>query len=499
MLVSSLALNSTSAQVIGGPEAVLFFGVNNSGEVQNGVNGPDNLVLFQVTPIEENDEGDPPEIGDVPVIPFSIVGNITTGVDINGDGVDDSIGTFSGLEWSSGTPGVGTLIGCVLDDGVGNGEVYQINPNTAFASLVGTPPMSGGEQIYFSDLAFNPADGLMYGLVNDITENGNNLDFGLPTIWVDADGDLIPDTQVGSQITICPLTGAPLVALASGMTFFESGLLFVYDNSDEQLLLGGLNSDALTTSPSAFPFDGNETNLDPNETELGNGLTIVDTTVFIATDTTLAGLRSTAISFYTIPPPNTDPPPEVIPAATFPIGFFQSVFQTTVAIGDFVPATADLEGLPSIFPGNIIVNSGILGDNAVLEAVVVSDDFRYCVNPEAPTPEAAPVDLTFVFTIPNSANLTVLGIEIESQANTSNLEHFVNLLNIDTGEFDFIGSQQIAAGEDGTITVDISTNIAQYVDPASGTLTCNIASRPTGPVLFFPWQLKFDSVLVFSE
>lgn len=499
VIVSCMTLNNVSAQIDGGGggkvDPVLFFGVNNSGEIQNGVGGPDNLVMFEVTPLELTDEGEIPTLDDVPQIQFSIVGNITTGIDTNGDGVDDSIGTFSGLEWSSGTPGVGTLIGCVLDDEVGDGEFYQIDPDTALASLIGTPP------VHFSDLAFNPVDGLMYGLVNDITQDGDNLSFGPNTIWVDTDGDIIPDTPVGDRITIDPFCiGAPLSTLASGLTFNVVGIVAVYDNIEEQLHLGTLNSDAVGVPPCAPLFEDAVTNLDNNETEIGNGLTSMGfDTFFFATDTTFQTIPSTVISFYILPAPDADPLPQGIPAGIFPPAFFQGSFQPSVTIGDFVLATAETSDLPATFPSNIIVNQGTPGKNAILEAVVVSDDFSYCIAPEPATPKTAPVDVTFVYTVPNPTNLTVLELEIESQSNTVNLVHDVSVLDIDTGEFVLIGSEAVAFSADGTVTVDLSANIAQFVNQTNGTMTCRIATRPGGPTLFFPWQLKYDSVLVLSE
>lgn len=496
VLVSCMTVNFASAQIIGGgdPDPVMFFGVNNSGEIQNGAGGADNLVLFEVVPLEMNKDGDPPTLQEAPLIQFSIVGNITTGVDTNGDGNFEPIGTFSGLEWSTGTPGVGTLIGCTLADDVSNGELYQINPNSGLASLIGTP------SVHFSDLAFNPADGLMYGLVNDITQDGNNLDFGANTIWVDTNGDLIPDTSVGNSIIIDPFLGTPLVTLASGLTFTDVGVVGIYDNIEEQLHLGFLSSEALGASPCAPPFEDAVTNLDNLETELGNGLTSVGfDTFYFATDAMFQGVRTTVISFYIIPPPDTDPLPQGIPAGIFPSVFFQGSVQPTVSLGDLVPAVADATDLPATFPSNIVVNRGTPGMNAVLEAVVVSDDFRYCVAPEPATPKQAPIDVTLVFTVPNPSNLTTLGLEIESMSNTSNLVHDISLLNIETGQFELVSSKQVPFSVDDTVPVDLSANIAQFVDPASGTLTCNIATRPNGPVLFFPWILKYDSILVVSE
>lgn len=117
----------TLAQIIGGGGGggggnASLFATNNSGFVQTGVNGPDNLILFEIelTPLKDPDL--------LPPLEFTIIGNLQSDQDADGDGANDSLGSFSGLEWSTGSPGVGTLIGCVLNEGNGSGEFYQINP-----------------------------------------------------------------------------------------------------------------------------------------------------------------------------------------------------------------------------------------------------------------------------------------------------------------------------------------------------------------------------------
>ena len=486
---------STAMAQIGDPgggdevDPILFYGVNNSGFIQNGPGGSDNLILFEVVPIEGDEEGEPIPVEEVPEILFSVVGNL------DGDDNDGlSIGTFSGLEWSTGEPGVGTLIGCVLNDGAGSGEFYQINPNTGSTTLIGNSP----DGVEFSDLAFNPVDGLMYGLRNDVTDDGDgDLEFGLNTIWLDSDGDLIPDTPLGSRIFIDPFCFVPLTGLASGLAFNSQGLVFLYDNVQELVLAGGVDSDFPAISPCInFPLGASD--LDNQETRQGNGLSVIGTQVFMATDTEVTDLRNTVISFFNLPPPKDAPPP-VYAAGRFPFEFFQNNFQGSASIGDLVPAMADLSNLPSTFPDSVVVNRGTPGENAILEALVVSDNFRYCISPEPSPPKVAPIDLTFAFTVPNPSNVTLLGVEIESMVNTPNVEHLVKVLNVNTGEFDEIDSAAVSIGSDGDFTVDLSTTISDYLNTSSGTLTVRIATRPVGPVLFFPWQLKYDSIFAVAE
>lgn len=576
---------SADAQIIGGgggasDDPVQIFATNNAGFIQNGPMGPDNLILFEITPVypEEGEEPAPP----VPA-QFSIVGNLGAGVDADGNGFEDSIGHFSGLEWSTGTPGAGTLIGCVLNDdeigGSGNGEFYQIDPSTGDTKLIGAAPQGlvvtivpngtgyvpaplpfgtpliggsgsglvaafnledlgngiqapidlvvlGPGQGYeigdvvrmpgagqqdatfvvtaldgsqFDDLAYNPINNRMYGIRN-VVANG----VGTNQLWIDSDGDNIPDSFAGIILVADSFNAKedppiePLATFAGGIYFDENGLFYLYDAMTESIFR--------TQVPGGDPFGvaayDEEAGQESSELSVGNGLTVVDGRVFVATDTPQ---RSSIVSFYDAPedplmPP--DPAPIVIPAVVFPQTFFDAqsgAVLADVTVGDMVPAEADLGELPPIFPDNVVINNGNPGKNSVLEAVVVSDDFRYCVSGIAPTPKQAPVDVSFVFTIPNPTNVTLLGIDIESQGNVMNLEHSILVFNVNTQQFDDLGSGSIENANDTTLTVDLSTVISDYVDSSNGTLTCRVQTRSTGPVLFFPWSAKFDSVIARAE
>ena len=562
------------AQIVGGGgggmnDTAQLFATNNSGFIQNGPMGPDNLVLFEIST---------PDEGPVPV-QFSIVGNLGAGVDADNNGFEDSIGTFSGLEWSTGVPGAGTLIGCVLNNdeegGSGNGEFYQIDPANGDTKLIGASPQGlvvtlvpngtgyipaplpfgtpliggsgqglsaafnieildngqpapidlevlGQGQGYlvgdvvrmpgdgqqdatflvtaidgseFADLAFNPINNRMYGIRNDVVDN----DFGINILWIDTDGDNIPDTPnalIFVADSFCPddLPSELFASLAGGICFDENGLFYIYDVVTENFFR--------TQVPGADPFTIaplESVEIASSELEVGNGLTIVDQRLFIATDTPN---RNTFVSFYDVPedplnPP--DPEPEVIPAAFFTQSFVDTQLLADVAIGDMVNAEPDLGDLPPTFPDSVIINNGNAGKNSVLEAVVVSDDFRYCVSGGAPTPEQAPIDVSFVFTIPNASSLTSLGIDIESQGNVSNLEHNILVFNVNTNQFDNLGAGLIENGNDTTINVVLSTVISDYVDSSNGTLICRVQTRSNGPTFFFPWAAKFDSVLARTE
>ena len=110
------------------PPAAPVFATNTNGFLTFGPNGANNLVQFNVElpPIPEPGDQLPDPPFPTPVLDYTIVMDLSSDVDANGDGVDDTLGNFSGLEWASGIPGSGPLIGCVLNDDDGDGEFYRI-------------------------------------------------------------------------------------------------------------------------------------------------------------------------------------------------------------------------------------------------------------------------------------------------------------------------------------------------------------------------------------
>ena len=470
-----------------GPLEVTLFGVNNSGFVQTGLNGPDNLVLFTMptTPSPP-----PPE-----VIQFTIVGNLESDLDEDGDGALDSLGTFSGLEWSTGMPGVGNLIGCVLNSGNGSGEFYRIEPSNGDTLLIGQTPMVDGVQRDFADLAFNPNDGLMYGVMNDIMVSDNgNVDFGGNTLWFDSDGDFIPDT---SQDIISLETFAQLETLVGGISFGADGTLYLYDNEGEEILPGGVDSSIPGGIAIAFP-PVEDTGLTNSELTQGNGLCTVGDLLLLTTD--IVG-RNTVVSFYDIPPMPPDPPAEITITGIFPTEFFQTGFQASVASGDIVGAETGVVEDPDAdvtFADAIIVNRGLPAQNAALEGIILSDDFKYCLTAESPTATESPVDVTIVFTIPNAQNVNMLALNIESLANTPNIQHTFNVANVNTQQFEAISTAGVDM-TDAEATVELSFSIDDHLNRDTGQLILRIGSNTVGPSLFFPWQVKYDAITAISN
>ena len=85
------------------------------------------MLFVLPLPPEPDDEGNLPDLPEVEQLDFTIIGDLGSGFDANSDGVEDTLGNFAGLEWSSGVPGSGTLVGSVLNDDDGNGEIYTID------------------------------------------------------------------------------------------------------------------------------------------------------------------------------------------------------------------------------------------------------------------------------------------------------------------------------------------------------------------------------------
>ena len=572
---------STDAQVPPAP----MFATNTSGFLQNGPGGPNNLVLFVLPlPPEPDDEGNLPDLPEVEQLDFTIIGDLGSGFDANSDGVEDTLGNFAGLEWSSGVPGSGTLVGSVLNDDDGNGEIYTIDPETGDTLLIGKAPgglvrsidleasgsgygngtfgvqggsgqnmtisvgagggqvvnvsisncgsgyaindvvtIAGGnlnatvrvidilEQTGFADLAVNPADGRMYGVTNEVgsVDNGE-VEFLPNTLWVDTDNDLIPDVKSGGSLFGLPgqfATDPPfcfgteiLQTLVTGITFDGSGILYVYDNVEETVSFGFPGCQ--------LPFPNGFGDLDTGLTNSGNesrgGMTVVNGDDLIIASG-IANNETLVLSFYipdlTSPDP-PDPEPPLYQIADFAPQFFQNDFFAQVAIGDLVGAESNFDDSPETFPGNIVIEHGIPGKTAILEAVALADDFRYCIAAEVPAEEEdPPICVEFVYTIPNPGDLTALGVQFEMQVNVSNVGMFIRAFNFNTQEFQFVALETtLPLGEDDIVTADLTfLGIDNFVDPASGTMRIQVETLVLGAVQYYPWQLKFDTANAVFE
>ena len=579
---------STDAQVGGGVPPAPMFATNTSGFLQNGAGGPNNLVLFVLPlPPEPDDEGNLPPDPEIVQLDFTIIGDLGTGMDTDSNGVEDTLGNFAGLEWSSGTPGSGTLVGCVLNDDDGDGEIYTIDPDTGDTQLIGKAPgglvksidieapgsgygpitygvqggsgqnmtisvgpgaggsvatisisncgsgyaindvvtIAGGnlnatvrvidilEQTGFADLAFNPADGRLYGVTNEVdTTSGNGqIEFLPNTLWVDTDNDLIPDQKIGGSLLGLPgqfATDPPfcfgaeiLQTLVTGIAFDSNGFLYVYDNVEEIVTLGEPGCQL------EFPDGFGE--LDTDLTNSGNegrgGMTVINgDDLIIACG--CANNETMVMSFY-IPdfgaPEPPDPEPPLYRIAEFNQQFFQTDFFADVAIGDLVSAQTNFDDAPETFPDNVEIVNGIPGKTAILEAIAISDDFRYCVFPEVPAAAGdPPISLEFVYTIPNPSDLTALGVEFEMHSNVSNVGLFVRAFNFSTQQFQFISIfDTLPIGTDDIRTADLTFSgpLTDFVDPNSGTMRIQVDAVLLGPVQFYPWQLKFDTANAVFE
>lgn len=110
------------------------------------------------------------------------------------------VGGIGGLDWAGGV-GNGPLIGAVSFGGAGNG-IYAISPTDASAAFLGNSPAS------LQDLAYNPANGKMYG-----TDAADGL-------WRDDNGDSIPETFLGVY---------GLGTLTTGLGFDGAGNVWIHD------------------------------------------------------------------------------------------------------------------------------------------------------------------------------------------------------------------------------------------------------------------------------
>ena len=581
LVLALLFVCATSAQMA--PPPAPMYATNTAGFIQYGPNGANNLVQFTVPFLPEPKPGG--ELPDpLPLIQFdfTVIAELSTGVDANNDGVNDTLGNFSGLEWSSGVPGSGSLIGCTLNDDDANGEIYRIVPETGETELLGQAPgglvrevaveaggtgyfsspfafpTSGGsgqnlsvvitangavtsatvancgsgyqvndvvtietgdfnatlriteviEQTGFVDLAYNPVQGRMWGILNDVVDDGGQVVIQPNIMWFDSDGDLIPDRKAGF-IQTGPCNGTQFLAtLANGIAFDQNGAFYVFDTLENEIFVGFSTGcifplDAVPTPFGPMDFGDLETNITNSTNELGTGLTVVNgDDLIIATD---APNNETFISTFYLPdlgggPP--DPTQIVFDMGEFEQEFFQNDFFAEVRVGDLVGAQTDFDNSPQTFPDNVTILAGAPGKNALLEFLALSDDLRFCVYAEPPAQQGDPLmSLEFVYTIPNPTDLTALGVDVELQANVSNLGQFVSAFNVNTQQYDVISfDPDLPIGVDETRTFDLTfLGIDNYVDPNTGTMKIKIDTIALGLVQSFPWQVKYDSVLALFE
>jgi hypothetical protein len=87
---------------------------------------------------------------------------------------------------------------------------------------------------------------------------------------------------------------------------------------------------------------------------------------------------------------------------------------------------------------------------------------------------------------------------MEARANTIGLEQSLEAFNWISSSYETIHTQVVSL-KDSVAQIDVSANIAQYVQPGSGAVRLRAGWRPVGPVFLFPWTICIDQVAVSIE
>ena len=132
------------------------------------------------------------------------------------------------------------------------------------------------------------------------------------------------------------------------------------------------------------------------------------------------------------------------------------------------------------------VNSG-----GGLAAVATSDDSYYEVLPGSKTANSK-IGSVVEFETTSPVNMpNAIDFNIESRVNTPNVNQVVELFNFADGEYVEFESAP-APFSDTEISVSVSGELLDYIEPATGLIRARVTWVPTGPVLQFPWTARVD-------
>lgn len=128
-----------------------------------------------------------------------------------------------------------------------------------------------------------------------------------------------------------------------------------------------------------------------------------------------------------------------------------------------------------------------------LNSVLASDDNYLKLRPWIVLSGAeAPIQIVFEGTSPVQTP-SQLRFAIESQTNVTNVERRVFLYNFVTNQWDDMGSSPSGPG-DTVLEVTVPSNPERYVESGTRRLRALVWFKPTGLVLFYPWQAWIDHI-----
>ena len=147
----------------------------------------------------------------------------------------------------------------------------------------------------------------------------------------------------------------------------------------------------------------------------------------------------------------------------------------------------DSASLFSVFRG--IQIGGTLAD------VADSDDSYLRFNPGLVLNTAeAPVWLIFDGVLPSDSP-SALELVMESQAGTVGLTGTLEAFNWTTNAYDVVDVSATGFNSDVTVTADLTSSLADYVQSGTGAVRSGTGWRKTGLTINFPWEIRLDQLV----
>ena len=130
-----------------------------------------------------------------------------------------------------------------------------------------------------------------------------------------------------------------------------------------------------------------------------------------------------------------------------------------------------------------------------LSDALESDDSRLSFNPGFTINSSeAPVWLIFDATL-SSDSPNGLELAAESQAGTPGLVATLEAFNWVTGAYDVVDVSAASINTDTIVSVDLSSQIPDYVQTGTGAIRSRIGWRQTGFVINYPWEVRLDQMV----
>ena len=85
-----------------------------------------------------------------------------------------------------------------------------------------------------------------------------------------------------------------------------------------------------------------------------------------------------------------------------------------------------------------------------------------------------------------------LEIVAESQAGTPGLTGTLEAFNWISGDYEIVDATAETFNTDTIVSVDVSSDISNYVQTGTGAVRSRIGWRQTGFTLNFPWEVRLD-------